>query len=144
MMTTFIEVHLCWSLPLVPSPSPPLCWQILLSLAGPRTDNIGGYIVPRASHRAVAGSACLGRKRLMEQPVQSQRITLRRTEIQATCRSHMSLHPEVPLIAFLRRAHLGIALTARVLGRAGRGNQRRIKTVPALSNRPLLLSTALT
>src|SRR5471032_2915314 len=126
MMTTFIEVHLRWSLPLVPSPSPPLCWQILLSLAGPRTDDIGGYIVPRASHRAVAGSACLGRKRLMEQPVQSQRITLRRTEIQATCRSHMRFHAEVPLIAFLGRAHLGIALTARVLGRTGRGDQRGI------------------
>lgn len=31
----------------------------------------GGYVVPGASHRAVASSACPGRERLMEQPVSS-------------------------------------------------------------------------
>jgi hypothetical protein len=31
----------------------------------------GGYVVPRASHQAVTGFACLGRERLMEQPVSS-------------------------------------------------------------------------
>jgi hypothetical protein len=31
----------------------------------------GGYFVPRASYRAVTGSACPGRERLMEQPVSS-------------------------------------------------------------------------
>jgi hypothetical protein len=36
------------------------------------TELIGGYIVPRASHGAVTGSACLGRERLMEQPVSSE------------------------------------------------------------------------
>ena len=67
-----IEVHICWSYSFVPSSSPPLCWQILRSLAGSHTELIGGYIVPRASHRAVTGSACLGRERLMEQPVSSE------------------------------------------------------------------------
>src|ERR1035437_2481881 len=31
----------------------------------------GGYVVPRTSHRAITGSACPGRERLMEQPVSS-------------------------------------------------------------------------
>lgn len=31
----------------------------------------GGYVAPRASHRAVTGSACPGMERLMEQPVSS-------------------------------------------------------------------------
>ena len=48
----------------------------------------GGYIVPSASHRAVAGSAWLGRERLMEQPVSSGRSSSCETETQATCRSH--------------------------------------------------------
>ena len=47
----------------------------------------GGYFVPRASHQAVASFACLGRERLMEQPV-SSRITSCKTETQATFRSH--------------------------------------------------------
>src|ERR1035437_4778324 len=29
----------------------------------------GGYVVPRTSHRAITGSACPGRERLMEQHV---------------------------------------------------------------------------
>lgn len=33
---------------------------------------LGGYIVPRASHGVVADFACLGRERLMEQPVSSK------------------------------------------------------------------------
>ena len=49
----------------------------------------GGYVVPRASHRAVASSACPGRERLMEQPVSSGHNYLRETEIHATCRSHV-------------------------------------------------------
>lgn len=48
----------------------------------------GGYVVPRASHRAVAGSACPGRERLMEQPVSSGHAFSCETETQATCRSH--------------------------------------------------------
>src|ERR1017187_6927298 len=51
---------------------------------------LGGYIVPRASHRAVAGSACLGRERLMEQPVSSGHYSCK-TETQATCRSHENI-----------------------------------------------------
>jgi hypothetical protein len=47
----------------------------------------GGYVVPKASHQAVASFACLGRERLMEQPV-SSRITSCKTETQATFRSH--------------------------------------------------------
>ena len=47
----------------------------------------GGYFAPRASHQAVASFACLGRERLMEQPV-SSRITSCKTETQATFRSH--------------------------------------------------------
>jgi len=46
------------------------------------------HIVPSASHRAVAGSAWLGRERLMEQPVSSGRSSSCETETQATCRSH--------------------------------------------------------
>lgn len=34
----------------------------------------GGYVVPRASHRAVTGSACPGRERLMKQPVPSVNV----------------------------------------------------------------------
>jgi hypothetical protein len=48
----------------------------------------GGYVVPRASHRAVTGSACLGRERLMEQPVSSGNISSCETETHATFRSH--------------------------------------------------------
>ncbi len=55
-------VHICWSSSLVPSPSPPRCWQIRPSLTGWSSDNIGGYIVPRASHGAVTGAACPGRE----------------------------------------------------------------------------------
>ena len=33
----FSEVHLCWSYPLLPSSSPPSCWQIPLCLAAGRT-----------------------------------------------------------------------------------------------------------
>ena len=48
----------------------------------------GGYVVPRASHRAVTGSACPGRERLMEQPVSSGHVCPRETEKHATFRSH--------------------------------------------------------
>jgi hypothetical protein len=48
----------------------------------------GGYVVPRASHRAVTGFACPGRERLMEQPVSSGNISSCETETHATCRSH--------------------------------------------------------
>jgi hypothetical protein len=48
----------------------------------------GGYVVPEASHRAVTGSACPGRERLMEQPVSSGYISSCETETHATCRSH--------------------------------------------------------
>jgi hypothetical protein len=58
----------------------------------------GGYVVPRASHRAVTGSACLGRERLMEQPVSSGNISSCETETHATCRSHehalRQIHPD--------------------------------------------------
>jgi hypothetical protein len=37
-LTTFTEVHLCWSYPLIPSSSPPSCWQISLCLTAQRTD----------------------------------------------------------------------------------------------------------
>ena len=36
------------------------------------------------------------------------------------------LHPEVPLVALLRLVHLGVARLGAVLGRRGRGNERRI------------------
>lgn len=48
----------------------------------------GGYVVPEASHRAVTGSACPGRERLMEQPVSSGHTCSCETETHATCRSH--------------------------------------------------------
>lgn len=44
----------------------------------------GGYVVHRASHRAVTGSACPGRERLMEQPVSSGNISSCETETHAT------------------------------------------------------------
>jgi hypothetical protein len=55
----------------------------------------GGYVVPRASHRAVAGSACPGRERLMEQPVSSGHTFSSETETQATFRSHVNVQPNV-------------------------------------------------
>src|SRR5476649_848903 len=55
----------------------------------------GGYVVPRASHRAVAGSACLGRERLMEQPVSSGHTFSCETETQATCRSHKAVFAQI-------------------------------------------------
>jgi hypothetical protein len=54
----------------------------------------GGYVVPRASHRAVAGSACPGRERLMEQPVSSGHTFSRETETQATFRSHVDIQSD--------------------------------------------------
>ncbi|WP_250958313.1 hypothetical protein, partial [Rhizobium sp. CG5] len=45
----------------------------------------------RASHRAVTGSACPGRERLMEQPVSSGNISSCETETHATCRSHKDI-----------------------------------------------------
>jgi hypothetical protein len=51
----------------------------------------GGYFVPRASYRAVTGSACLGRERLMEQPVSPGNISSCETETHATCRSHKDI-----------------------------------------------------
>jgi len=55
----------------------------------------GGYVVPRASHRAVTGSACLGRERLMEQPVSSGHTFSCETETQATCRSHKAVFAQI-------------------------------------------------
>jgi len=55
----------------------------------------GGYFVPRASYRAVTGSACLGRERLMEQPVSSGDISSCETETHATCRSHKHMLGEI-------------------------------------------------
>jgi hypothetical protein len=55
----------------------------------------GGYVVPRASHRAVTGSACPGRERLMEQPVSSGNISSCETETHATCRSHENVLGQV-------------------------------------------------
>ena len=40
--------------------------------------------------------------------------------------ANVRLHPKVPLVALLGLVHLGVALTAVVLGRAGRSNQRGI------------------
>jgi len=41
-------------------------------------------------------------------------------------RANMGLHAKVPFIAFLGLMHLGVALTAGVLGRGRRGNQRGV------------------
>lgn len=65
----------------------------------------GGYVVPRASHRAVTGSACPGRERLMEQPVSSGRTFSFETETQATCRSHENVLCNVQSVC--RSIHLG-------------------------------------
>jgi len=72
----YSNVHMCWSYPSVPSASPHSCSQVQLRLAARRTGYPGGYIVPRASHRAVTSSACPGRERLMEQPVSSSHFFL--------------------------------------------------------------------
>ena len=65
----------------------------------------GGYVVPRASHRAVTGSACLGRERLMEQPFSSGHTYSCETETHATCRSHE--HPLCNIESICRSIHLG-------------------------------------
>ena len=49
-----------------------------------------------------------------------------KTEIQATFRSHVGLHAEVPVIAFLRLVHFGIALAVLVFCRRRRGDQRGV------------------
>ena len=68
----------------------------------------GGYVVPRASHRAVAGSACPGRERLMEQPVLSGHTLSSETETQATFRSHVNVQADVQrAIVFHARLHEG-------------------------------------
>lgn len=72
----YANVHMCWSYPSVPSASPHSCSQVRPCLAARRTGYPGGYIVPRASHRAVTSSACPGRERLMEQPVSSSHYFL--------------------------------------------------------------------
>ena len=66
----------------------------------------------------------------MEQPVQSQRISLSRTEIQATFRSHMRFHAEVPLISFPRLVHFRVPRTRAVLRSTGCRNQRGINRRP--------------
>lgn len=87
-MTTFIRGSHVLAVPILPSPVPPWCWQSLLCLTARHTDKISRYIVPGASHGAVAGSACPGRERLVEQPVSSGHSASRETEIHAIFRSH--------------------------------------------------------
>ena len=84
------EVHVCWSYhsSLVPLRRHAGRFRFASRLGVPI---LGGYIVPRASHRAVTGSACLGRERLMEQPVSSGHHSSCETETQATCRSHKNV-----------------------------------------------------
>jgi hypothetical protein len=65
----------------------------------------GGYVVPRASHRAVIGSACPGRERLMEQPVSSGHTFSCETETHATFRSHEHTLCNVKFVC--RSIHLG-------------------------------------
>ena len=48
------------------------------------------------------------------------------------------LHPEIPLVALLRLAHLGIALAIFVLGRRRGGDQRRVHDGSATQQRSLL------
>jgi hypothetical protein len=47
--------------------------------------------------------------------------------------SNVRFHPEMPLLAFARRAHLRIAFPPLILGRARRGDDRRIddRALPA-------------
>jgi hypothetical protein len=40
------EVHVCWSSPLIPSSSPPSCWQIPLRLTAWRTDSSAATLSP--------------------------------------------------------------------------------------------------
>ncbi|REG58668.1 hypothetical protein B0G80_1338 [Paraburkholderia sp. BL6669N2] len=73
---------------------------VLADSASPRgsADRLpGGYVVPRASHQAVTGSACPGRERLMEQPVSSAHTFSSETETQATFRSHVHVESDVKL-----------------------------------------------
>ncbi|WP_084690189.1 LacI family DNA-binding transcriptional regulator [Paraburkholderia caledonica] len=62
--------------------------RITATLRTKRSGLPGGYVVPRASHRAVTGLACPGRERLMEQPVSSSHQFSCETETQATFSSH--------------------------------------------------------
>src|SRR5665213_2220221 len=55
----------------------------------------GGYVVPRTSHRAITGSACPGRERLMEQPVSSGHTCSCETETHATFRSYENVLGEI-------------------------------------------------
>mmetsp|Transcript_53128 Transcript_53128/g.124272 ORF Transcript_53128/g.124272 Transcript_53128/m.124272 type:complete len:381 (+) Transcript_53128:1249-2391(+) len=60
---------------------------------------------------------------------------------QAGCSIHadVGLHPEVPVVALLGLAHLRVALTLGVLGRARRGDQRRIHRGAAAQHQALVL-----
>src|SRR5437899_6970673 len=53
--------------------------------------------------------------------------------------SHMRLHPEVPLLAFPRLMHLGIAFLACVLGRTRSVNDSRVHDRSRAQALPLLL-----
>ena len=66
--------------------------------------SLGGYVVSRASHQAVASFACLDRERLMEQPVSSG-FTSCKTETQATFRSHKHILGQVD--AYCCNLHVG-------------------------------------
>ncbi len=50
----------------------------------------------------------------------------------------MNLHADVPLLAFARLLHLGIARLRRILRRAGRSNDRRVDNRARLQQQPLL------
>jgi hypothetical protein len=73
----------------------------------------------------------------MEQPVQSQRITLRRTEIQATFRSHVGMHSNVPHVAFPGLLHVWIATTLVVRNVADDNSFGHLRT-PRANGKPIL------
>ncbi len=117
------NVHICWSYPSIPSASPHSCSQVRPCLTARLTGYPGGYIVPRASHRAVASSACPGRERLMEQPVSSSHFFLLKQRFMrllvARCASSLASRPvRAPITDAFAPAALRAPLAGGVWGRA--------------------------
>lgn len=128
------NVHICWSYPSIPSASPHSCSQVRPCLTARLTGYPGGYIVPRASHRAVASSACPGRERLMEQPVSSSHFFLLKQRFMrllvARCASSRRRRLDLP--AFIADAN-PIPLPSAEAMSAGRGfTYRRVRTFTCL------------
>ncbi len=82
------EVHIRWSYPLIPSSSPPSCWQISPCLAARRTGYPAATLSPKLHTEPLPAPRVRVGERLMEQPGSSGHACSCETETHATFRSH--------------------------------------------------------